>query len=217
MQQLTIDEVRASIALHPGRAPTSDPADDIAATHALARGHFSLHDGRHTPYAIRFRALARDSAALTRVAKAVVAAATWGWADVTVVSPDTAGFLLGDEIRRQVQRPHAIVQTDLGRRATRRLMSGAVATPLAVIVNDVSVTGDSLETLHEVVRDAGARLIGVAVFAAIDAGAFVRRCYDLGAAATHLVDARWIPSPSGSATCDGCRRGEPLIPIAEFA
>lgn len=218
MSQLKADEVHRLLTMREGLALSRSIVDDVAATQALVSDHFSLHDGRHTSFALRFRAFARDAAALEHAAVTLVGDAPWRDGDFTIVTPDTAGFLLGDAIRRHVAtRPHAVVQTDLSRRPTHRLMTGTIATRHAIIVNDVAVTGDSLDTMRQIIEGAGATVVGVLVFAAVDLAAFKDACYRMGVAASHLVTATWAAHPGGRGTCPGCRRDEPLIPIAELA
>ena len=219
MSQLTADEVHGLLTVREGLVSSRSIVDDVASTFALARDHFSLHDGRHTSYALRFRAFARDPAALENAANSLVGDAPWRDSDFTIVTPDTAGFLLGDAIRRYVApRPHAVVQTDLSRRPTHRLMTGTIATRRAIIVNDVAVTGESLATMRQVIENAGAQVVGVLVFAAVDFAAFKDACFAMpDVTASYLLTATWKACAEGRGTCPGCRRNEPLIPIAELA
>lgn len=215
---LSPTDVHARLRFACAAADADALAEDVARTHALVPGHFSLHDGRHAPYALRFRALARDPLALSRITTTLLAATSrWTWSDVTIVSPETAGFLLADHVRRAVQRPHAVLQTDLRRRPTRQLMTGHLGGGAVVVVNDVSVNGESIALMREAVEARGGKLVGVMVFATLDVATFTHQCMAIGANPVYLASSTWTPCPSGAPSCEGCRARTPVFPIAEFA
>lgn len=186
-------------------------------TGGLLEGHFALQRGRHTTHALRFRAIAREREALKEVSDACLALATWSWKDVVVLSPESAGFFLGDAIAHGKSCAHAVVQTDLRRRPIQRLTAGEVPRGASVvIVNDVSSTGESLQPLVELVRSREGTIAGVLLFAVVGVEDFVAFRKREKLQVEWLVTAKWKPTPAGP-SCPGCAAKEPLIPIAEFS
>jgi orotate phosphoribosyltransferase len=190
----------------------------LARTNAILPGHFALHRGRHAPLALRFRAIARDPASLALVSSALLEQARWSWDDVTIISPETAGFFLGDALARKTGRPHAVVNTDLRRLPTDRLIAGSIesGTP-AVIVNDVAGTDKNLAPILRLLSERGAILRGVLVFAVVGSDAFLRFCHREKTQGAWLVAAQWVSVEKGPETCTGCRDRRPTTPIAEFS
>lgn len=186
-------------------------------TGALVPGHFELHDGLHTNVALRFRGIARDPTSLATVASAVASLATWEWGDVTIVSPESAGFFLGAAIARQLGRPHAVVQTDLRRRPTRKVVAGDLdGTRSVVLVNDISSTGESLRPMIELARERGCAVRGALLFSVGDTGRVASFSNEVGIGVRWLVTAQWSATPAGD-HCAGCALRTPLFPIAELA
>ncbi len=206
------------VAINAPRAQADQILAALDRTEALLPGHFALQRGRHAPFALRFRAIARDGAALQLVASALLEQARWRWDDVMLVGPDTAGFFLGDALSRATGRPHAVVRTDLRRLPTDQLVAGSIPEGApAVIVNDIASTGDTLEPILHLLAGRRAPLCGVLVFAVVGVEDFQAFCNRAGAQPGWLVTARWRPVDPGPETCEGCRLRQPSIPIAELS
>ncbi|MGN6106560.1 MAG: hypothetical protein ACTHU0_15750 [Kofleriaceae bacterium] len=183
---------------------------------ALLPGHFGFHADRHSDVALRFRALQRDPG-LAELADALVESAPWSLDGVVLLSPSSAGFVLGDAIARRRRLRHAVVQTDLRRLPTKRLLAGALAPrERVVLVNDVASTGRSLDAMRELVAERGAFVAGVLLGCVVDRAAFDAYCADWKIQAHALATARWTPHPAGS-DCAGCAAGLPLVPISELS
>ena len=190
----------------------------IDETNALLPGHFALQRQRHSAMALRFRAIARDSNALALAAGALIKQTQWSWAEVTIVSPETAGFFLGAAIAKQVGCPHAVVQTDMRRLPTNRLVAGTIpkGAPV-VVVNDVASTGTTLDPIRELIQQSGATFLGVLAFAVVGPAEFLAYGNRYSAQVAWSMAARWSAVEPGPSTCDGCQRKLPLLPIAEFS
>lgn len=187
----------------------------IERTKALVPGHFAFPNGLHSSTALRFRAIARDPEALDAIATAVRERASWSWDSTAIVSPESAGFFLGATVARQVDRPHVVVQTDLRRRPTDKIVAGTLKDETAiVIVNDISNTGDSLRPLIDLARAKRLAVRGVLLFAVGDVGQVARFGHDSNVTIKWLATTRWTLIREG---CSGCASRSGLIPIAELA
>lgn len=209
-------DIRAVVVVQPRRGLPQLVHDALARSGALLRGHFGLRGGRHTEYFIRFRALSREPALLEPIVDHLLA--TDLPAGATVLVPESAGFFLGDAIRRRLDAPLAVARTDLERRPARALLHGAL-TPgsQVVVVNDVVTTGASLEPLLDLVADHGATVAAALVFGALDGTGFRSMLNRRRLPGDHLLEAseRWRIQPAD--TCELCRSGPPLVPAAELA
>lgn len=216
LRTASLDEIRDVVVISPRRGLPELLYRALAETGALLRGHFSLYDGKHSEYFIRFRALSRDPELLAQIAGHLVAQVDPGVQ--TVIVPESAGFFLGDAIATQLGATVAVARTDLQRRPGRTLFNGAVHRGDSVlVVNDVVTTGTSLEPLLDLAADRGATVAGVLVFGALDGPGFRSVLNRRQLPGEHLLEAgpAWIlRSP---AECPVCARGtEPVFPAAEL-
>ena len=213
----TEDEIRDVVVVQPRRGLPQLLHDALAQSGALLRGHFGLQGGRHTEYFIRFRALTRDPALLEPIVDHLLGAVALPEAPIVLV-PETAGFFLGDAVRRRIGAPLAVARTDLQRRPARALLHGAIHDGAqVVVVNDVVTTGASLEPLLDLVADRGATVAAVLVFGALDGTGYRSTLNRRRIPGDHLLEAseRWLMLPAER--CEVCRRGGPaLIPAAEL-
>lgn len=184
---------------------------------ALLTGHFGLNTGEHTDTALRFRAIGNDHDSLTDIARLASSVARLDWQGKVLLCPDSAGFFLARGIEKLHALETCVVQTDLRRLPTATIIKGHIKPgDNVVIVNDVVRTGSSIDPMRQLVSQQGATLVGVVVFAQLDAPRFEQYCSALGIVGCSLVNGVW-PTFVPNETCDRCKLGEPLIPIAEFA
>ena len=192
----------------------------IARSHALLTGHFILHRGRHATNALRFRGIGRDPASARAVTEAIIARApdvvTHALAGAKLLTPESAGFLLGRALATRYQVPHVVAQTDLRRLPAKVLRAGVIQpNDRVVLVNDVASTGASLDILRELVAERGARAVAVVLFGVVGSAAVAAYCARWQLPAHWLVTARWDTyAPEG---CPGCKAGQPLSSVTELA
>ena len=189
-------------------------------TRTLLSGHFALYRDRHATTALRFRGVGRDEAARGVVLDALLAGAPAelraALPHATLLTPESSGFFLGKALADRHHTRHVVVQTDLRRIPTKRLLAGAIAAnDRVVLVNDVASTGVSLNVMRELVTERNAIVAGVLLFAAVGGPLVADYCATWHLPVHWLVTARWPTYPSGA--CPGCTAGTPLVPIAEFA
>ncbi len=216
-QTATDDEIRSVVVVQPRRGLPELVHDALARSGALLRGHFGLQGSRHTEYFIRFRAISRDPELLEPIVDHLLGAIELPPQPIVLV-PESAGFFLGDALRRRIGAPLAVARTDLQRRPARALLHGELpAGAQVVVVNDVVTTGASLEPLLELVADRGATVAAALVFGALDGTSYRSTLNRRRIPGDHLLEARarWTMQPAES--CEICRRGgPPVIPAAEL-
>lgn len=192
----------------------------LAQSHALVTGHFVLHRGRHATNALRFRGIGRDPASARPVVEAIVARVSdevaHALAGAKLLTPESAGFLLGRALAIRYRTPHVVAQTDLRRLPTKILRAGAIhPNDRVVLVNDVASTGASLDVLRELVAERGGRTVAVVLFGVVGSAAVAAYCARWQLPAHWLVTARW--DTYAPEVCPGCKAGQPLISVTELA
>jgi orotate phosphoribosyltransferase len=171
----------------------------LAARGALLEGHFQLSSGRHSDrYVQKFRIL-EDPALLEPVGRAI-AQEFRGLEPTVVVSAAVGGILLGYEVARQLGTKAIFVEKENGVPVLRRGFALS-AGDRALVVEDVITTGFSVREVIDVVRAAGAQVVGV--------GAIVARSrIDFSVPTRALLD---LPLQSyDPRECPKCRAGDPL-------
>lgn len=210
-----------SLDIHASEAMCEAVSMALTESKAVLEGHFALHRTRHASRALRFRGIGRNPSTL----KAVVDALDERLPDsiasqfprAKVLSPESAGFFLGNEIARRKEASLVICQTDMRRLPTKALLSGTIEpNDRVVLVNDVAGTGASISALRELVAERKALLVGVILFGVVQPEVFRRDCERLGLPAHWLVTAKW-PTHTPEVDCPGCKARAPLLPVAEFA
>jgi len=140
-------------------------AETLERSGALLDGHFLLSSGRHSDrFVQKFRILERPTL-LEPLARAL-ADHFAGAAPTVVVSAAVGGIVLGHEVARALGTRAIFVEKERGEPRLRRGFS-LDASDRALVVEDVVTTGGSVREVLEIVRGAGARLVGT--------GAIVRR------------------------------------------
>jgi orotate phosphoribosyltransferase len=180
---------------------------------ALLQGHFRLSSGRHSDrFVQKFRVL-EDPVLLERVAREL-ADRFRSLEPTIVVGAAVGGILLAYEVARQLGTKAIFVEKENGVPALRR---GFTLAPhdRVLLVEDVLTTGRSMRETIDVVRAAGATIVGLGV---IVSRSSVTLSLSKGqgdtvgdtTVETHvLLD---LPLESyDEAECPQCRAGEPLV------
>jgi orotate phosphoribosyltransferase len=128
---------------------------------AILRGHFVLSSGRHSDvYFEKFRVLEQPRL-LSEVCAEIAAHFRDSGAEF-VAGPTTGGILIAFEVARQLGLRALYIEREEGRRVLRR---GATIEPgaKALVVDDVLTTGLSVREVLDVLRHAGAEVVGLGV------------------------------------------------------
>ena len=181
---------------------TEQVLEIFRATGGLKEGHFQLTSGLHSDqYFDKLQVLQypEHTAAL-----AAALASRFASNEVEVViGPAYGGIILAYEVARQLGQRAIFATKDQGELKLRKefhLAPGA----RALVVEDVITTGGSVKQVVELMRAAGAQVVGVAALIDRSGGAA-----DVGAPLTALATlqvAKYAP-----AECPLCARGVPLI------
>ncbi|HXA66715.1 MAG TPA: orotate phosphoribosyltransferase [Bryobacteraceae bacterium] len=175
-------------------------------TGAYLKGHFRLTSGLHSPeylqcalvlqytrHAEHFgRLLATEFRRLEPTLNAGVVAA-----------PAIGGLIIGHEVARALGARFVFTERDAGKMVLRR---GFFVEPgeVAVVVEDVVTTGGSSREVIDILRDAGARVIG--------AGSIIDRsggAADVGVSRVALKTMQVLSYPPDD--CPLCRAGSPVV------
>jgi orotate phosphoribosyltransferase len=172
---------------------------ELSARGALLSGHFRLSSGRHSDRFVQKFRILEDPQLVERVARAIADRART-LAPSVVVSAAVGGIVLGYETARQLGTLAIFVEKDGGAPVLRRGFALGKS-DRALIVEDVVTTGGSVREVIDVVRAAGAEVVGV--------GIIVRRApADFGVADIALLD---LPIASfDPAECPQCAAGLPI-------
>ena len=172
---------------------------------ALMSGHFELASGLHSATYIQCALLLEDPVRAERVGRnlaSLLSAEIKGHGPAVVVSPALGGVIIGHEVARALGTGHVFVERAGGRMQLRRgfkIEEGQKA----VVVEDVTTTGGSIDEVIEVISSGGGQVVGV--------GLIVNRAADLefGVPVVHLVRAsieNYEPRQ-----CPLCEKGLPVV------
>ncbi len=134
--------------------PQNDTLDLFRQTGALLHGHFVLRSGLHSREFFQCALLLRDTAVAERVCRRL-ADQIRGIDFDTVISPALGGILVGQEVARQLGKPHIFAEKDdKGALVMRR---GFVIKPgeRFVVIEDVVTRGGRLMETVDIVRHHG--------------------------------------------------------------
>ena len=169
---------------------------------ALLEGHFQLSSGLHSPGYLQC-ALVLQHPHEASLLGAEIAARVSHLKPEIVVSPALGGVVIGQEVARGLNTPAVFVERRDGTMALRRGFKLQLGERV-LIVEDVVTTGRSTRETIEVVRGAGAQVVGV--------GAIVNRG---GPAVSLDVDLQTLVSLSlptyKPQDCPLCSNNEPLV------
>jgi orotate phosphoribosyltransferase len=176
--------------------------DILRQTGAYLKGHFRLTSGLHSAEYVQCARVLQHPAHAERCGQAL--AAKLGAKPDVVVSPAMGGLIIGHEVARALGVRH--IFTERGPNREMLLRRGFQIQPgeRAVVIEDVITTGISSREVVELLRAAGAEVVG--------AGSVVDRSggqADLGVARVALITlnvAAWKPED-----CPLCAQGLPVV------
>lgn len=127
---------------------------------AMLRGHFKLTSGRHSDvYVEKFRVL--ESPRVLSLLCGEIAEHFRGQVDV-VAGPTTGGIIIAFEVARQLCVKSVYVESENGQKMLRRNAS-IPDDSRVLVVDDVLTTGLSIHETIDVVKNEGAKVVGVGV------------------------------------------------------
>jgi orotate phosphoribosyltransferase len=169
-------------------------------TGAYLKGHFRLTSGLHSDEYLQCALVLQHPALAERFGREL--AGHFGPCDM-VVSPAMGGVIIGHEVARTLGCRFLFTEREGGKMTLRRGFSVRPG-ELAVVIEDVMTTGGSTREVIDVLRAAGAEVLG--------AGSIVDRSggrVDLGVprvALATLETATWQPQE-----CPLCKQGVPVV------
>ena len=130
-------------------------------TGALLEGHFILTSGRHSPTYFQCAKVLQYPEYLQKFSNEIVNHFQDIDIDI-VITPAVGGIVLGTEIGRQLNKQTVFAEREQGVMTLRR---GFEITPESnvLVIEDVITTGGSVNEIIELVRDSGAKVVGVGV------------------------------------------------------
>jgi orotate phosphoribosyltransferase len=189
------------------RVQLGDPeliSEMVARPGVLRSGHFRMLSGLHSDRFLAFSRLAAHPHTLELIGGYLTPVVS-PWQPHVVVAPSTAGVALASQLSRRLAIPLLLADLDDDGRATGLLGDIDIADRRALLVNDVVTTGQGLQSLASVARDAGAQLAGACWFlrrADIDVAALL----DAPTACLGTLELAAWPADQ----CPGCRDDTPL-------
>lgn len=130
-------------------------------TGALLEGHFILTSGRHSPTYFQCAKVLQYPEYLQKFSNEI--ANHFQDIDIDIViTPAVGGIVLGTEIGRQLNKQTIFAEREQGAMTLRR---GFEITPESnvLVIEDVITTGGSVNEVIELVKDSGAKVVGVGV------------------------------------------------------
>ena len=130
-------------------------------TGALLEGHFILTSGRHSPTYFQCAKVLQYPEYLQKFSNEIINHFQDIDIDI-VITPAVGGIVLGTEIGRQLNKQTIFAEREQGVMTLRR---GFEITPESnvLVIEDVITTGGSVNEVIELVRDLGAKVVGVGV------------------------------------------------------
>jgi len=130
-------------------------------TGALLEGHFILTSGRHSPTYFQCAKVLQYPEYLQKFSNEIINHFQDIDIDI-VITPAVGGIVLGTEIGRQLNKQTVFAEREQGVMTLRR---GFEITPESnvLVIEDVITTGGSVNEVIELVRDLGAKVVGVGV------------------------------------------------------
>jgi orotate phosphoribosyltransferase len=183
-----------------GELTPEEVRTEFEAAGAILSGHFRLTSGRHSDTYVQCARVLEDTVLTTRLATQLA-----GWFEEErvdlVAAPAVGGIVIGFAVAQALGAPLVFSEREDGRMTLRRGF-GVPAGTRVLVVEDVVTTGGSVAEVVDLVRAAGAEVVGVA--ALIDRGG--EKAFD--APYRPLLELQvdsWEPS-----ACALCEAEEPL-------
>jgi orotate phosphoribosyltransferase len=127
---------------------------------ALLEGHFRLSSGLHSPGYLQCALVLQYPQFAESLGRAL-AERTRGWNPTVVLSPAMGGIVIGQEVGRALAVRAIFAERQDGKLTLRRGFS-LDAQDRVLVVEDVFTTGGSTRETIDVVRQAGAQVVGAA-------------------------------------------------------
>ena len=171
-------------------------------TGALLEGHFILTSGLHSTKYLQCALLLQHPAEAATFGRAL-AERFQGQRVETVAAPAIGGLVIGYEVARHLNARFIWTEREQGRMTLRRGFNVRPGEGV-LVVEDVITTGGSTRETVEVMRGAGAHVIGAASIIDRSSGRA-----DVGVPRVALATLD-VPAVAPS-VCQSCARGEPAI------
>lgn len=144
--------------------------DIFTRTRALLQGHFVLRSGLHSGHYFQCAQVCQDMAAVERLAQLLVEKVrAQGLAFRTVLAPAMGGLVIGQEVARQAKARYIFAEKENNALVLRRGFTFAPGEPVLVVEDVVTRGGRVIECLN-LIRQAGATPVGVAMLVDRSAG-----------------------------------------------
>jgi orotate phosphoribosyltransferase len=138
---------------------TSDMLDVFKTTGALLDGHFKLTSGRHSNAYFQCAKVLQHPEHLTAICSEI-AGHFRGKRVETVISPAIGGIVVGTEVGRQLGVKTIFAERKEGTMTIRRGFS-LERNERILVIEDVITTGGSVAEVIELIKSAGATVVGV--------------------------------------------------------
>lgn len=138
-------------------------------TGALLEGHFILRSGLHSRQYFQCALALQHMPVVERLGRAL-AGQVRGLGATTVISPAMGGLVIGQEVARQLGARFIFAEKEQGRLVLRRGFRIAPGEKV-LVVEDVVTRGGRVQETIEIVRNAGGRVVGVAMIVDRSGGA----------------------------------------------
>lgn len=173
----------------------------LEACGAILRGHFALTSGVHSPAYVQSSLMVGDPVLGQRLARAV-ASGPWRSGTTCVLGPTLGGVILAYEVARTLGVRAVYAERLQG---VLHLARGFDLTSAdrVLVVEDVVITGGTVQELLQLVTHRGAEVTGVGVLVDRAAGPL-----DFGVP-YHVLTKLQVPV-WGPDQCPLCRQGQPL-------
>lgn len=144
--------------------------DIFTRTRALLQGHFVLRSGLHSGHYFQCAQVCQHMDAVERLAELLVAKVQRaGLKFSTVLAPAMGGLVIGQEVARQAKARYLFAEKENNALVLRRGFKFAAGEPVLVVEDVVTRGGRVIECL-EILRQAGAKPVGIAMLVDRSAG-----------------------------------------------
>ncbi len=140
---------------------TDDVLDVFRRSGALLEGHFVLRSGLHSRQFFQCALALQHMPDVERFG-AALADQVRNLGATTVIAPAMGGLVIGQEVARQLKLRFLFVEKEDGRLVLRRGFKLRPDEPV-LVVEDVVTQGGRVRETMDIVRGAGARVVGVAM------------------------------------------------------
>ena len=176
--------------------------DQFRTTGALLEGHFQLSSGLHSTVYLQCALVLQFPEKAESFGRAI-AEQYQGRGIQLVASPAIGGIVIGHEVARALGARFVWTERDAGEMTLRRGFSVSPGEK-TLVVEDVITTGGSTRETIEVLKRAGADVVGAASIIDRSGGSA-----DVGVPRTSLASLKVLSVEASE--CDACKLGEPAV------